>query len=301
VLHWGDVQEPRTIHVASEDGVEVAVHDYGGRGTTTLFVHGTGLVSRMWEPVIERLPPERFRALAVDLRAHGASRGPADVTFTDHRMVADLTAVCRVFEVAGGWAVAHSMGGGTALLTEADQPGTFSRLWVYEPIIFPRLEAGLGEGAEASVGVTDMVEASRRRRARFDSREQAAARYGARPPLDELAAAAMDAYVRHGFVDEAEGTVRLACDPESEARAFEQFLQDGYRRLPEISAPVLVAYGTASSDRSREWSPRIAEALPNGVAMPFEGSAHFGPFGRPEVAAAAIDEWFCGRAGQAPR
>ena len=35
------------------------------------------------------------------------------------------------------------------------------------------------------------------RRARFDSREEAAARYGARPPLDELKPAALDAYVRH--------------------------------------------------------------------------------------------------------
>jgi hypothetical protein len=35
--------------------------------------------------------------------------------------------------------------------------------------------------------------------------------------------------------------------------------------------------------------------------MPFEGSAHFGPFGRPEMAAAGIEEWFYGRAGQVPR
>lgn len=279
------VEQPRTTHVASEDGVEVAVHDYGGPGTPTVFVHGTGLVSRMWEPVIERLPPDRFRALAVDLRAHGASRAPSDVTFTDHRMVADLTAVCRAFDVVGGLAVAHSMGGGTALLTEADHPGTFARLWVYEPIIFPRL----GENAE---GVSEMADMSRRRRARFDSREQAAARFASRPPLDELTPEAMAAYVAHGFVDEAEGTVRLACEPELEARAFEQYLQEGYLRLSEITAPVLVAYGTASSDRSREWSPRIAEALPNGVGLPFEGSAHFGPFGRPEVAAASIAAWF---------
>jgi len=279
------VREPATTHVKSEDGVHVAVHDYGGSGTPTVFVHGTGLVSRMWDPVIERLPPERFRALAVDLRGHGASRVPVDVTFTDHRMVTDLTAVCRAFDIVGGWAVAHSMGGGTALLTEADHPGTFARLWVYEPIIFPRL----GENAE---GVSDMAEASRRRRARFDSRDEAAARYASRPPLDELTAEAMAAYVAHGFVDEPQGTVRLACDPELESRAFQQYLQDGYRRLPEITAPVLVAYGTASSDRSREWSPRIAEALPNGVELPFEGSAHFGPFGRPDVAAASIDGWF---------
>ena len=46
---------PRTSFVSSEDQVEVAVHDYGGNGHPTIFIHGTGLVSRMWEPVIRRL------------------------------------------------------------------------------------------------------------------------------------------------------------------------------------------------------------------------------------------------------
>jgi pimeloyl-ACP methyl ester carboxylesterase len=279
------VHEPVTTHVASENGVEVAVHDYGGPGRPTLFVHGTGLLSRMWEPVIERLPAKRFRALGVDLRGHGASRVPADVTFTDHRMVADLRSVCAAFGVTGDWVVAHSMGGGTALLTEADAPGTFERLWVYEPIIFPRLD-------ERPEGAFDFVEATRRRRRSFASRQEAAARYASRPPLDELSPEAMDAYVRHGFLDEPDGTVRLACEPELEARAFEQFLQAGYTRLPAIHAPVLVGYGARSTDLSGEWAPRIADALPNGQAQRFEGAAHFGPFGQPDVAAASIERWF---------
>ena len=97
MLRWTVVPGPLTTYVPSDDGVEVAVHDYGGSGRPLVVIHGTGLCSRMWEPVLARLDQDDLRPLAVDLRGHGASRTPADVTFTDDRMVADLRAVCRAF------------------------------------------------------------------------------------------------------------------------------------------------------------------------------------------------------------
>ena len=74
---------PVTTFVRSTDGVEVAVHDHGGTGIPAVFVHGTGLCSRMWDPVIERLPPGLLHAYGVDLRGHGASQAPANVEFHD--------------------------------------------------------------------------------------------------------------------------------------------------------------------------------------------------------------------------
>ncbi len=282
---------PQTVYVPSDDGVEVAVHDYGGAGhpgRPMVFVHGTGLSSRMWEPVISRLPAGTIRPLAVDLRGHGATRTPAGVTFFDHRMVADLTAVCRAFDLRGAWIAAHSMGGGTALLTEARAPGTFERLWVFEPIIFPRVRT-------ADDPVSVFVEATRRRRPVFASREEAYERYASRPPLDECDPEALRAYVTHGFVEQPDGTVRLACDPAQEAAAFEQYLQDGWDELPSIAAPVLVGHGAKTTDPSGPWSPQIAARLPNGVAEEFPDSAHFGPFGDIEGTTASIVRWFLDR------
>ena len=81
---------PRTSFVSSQDHVEVAVHDYGGDGHPTIFIHGTGLVSRMWEPVITRLG-EEFRAICVDLRGDflDVRREPYPVT----SMYAELRAL----------------------------------------------------------------------------------------------------------------------------------------------------------------------------------------------------------------
>lgn len=282
------MHQPETTLVGSHGGVEVAVHDYGGDGRPMLFVHGTGLCSRMWEPVIALLPPE-VRAVGVDLRAHGSSRAPEDVTFAEDDMVGDLHAAAEHLGLRGAWVAAHSMGGATSLLTEAARPGTFERLWVFEPIIFPRTPDDGNEGPTA------MVEATRRRRPGFASRAEALARYGSRPPLDELAPAALEAYVEHGFRDLPDGTVALACTPELEARAYEQFLREGWSRLGRVGAPVLVAYGDRTSDPSGEWAPKVAEELPDGRAEVFAGCGHFGPFADPAATVASLGRWFWGR------
>ena len=260
------------------------MHDYGGDGHPTLFIHGTGMVARMFEPVMELLG-DGFRPIAVDLRAHGSTRNGDDVEFHDHRMVADLIAVVDELELRDAWSVAHSMGGGTTILASLARPDAFERQWVYEPIIFER-DVARPEGA------FDFVEATRRRRPVFESRQHVIASYGSRPPLDELDPACLAAYVQHGFVDQADGTVRLACNPILESRAFEQYLMDGWDHLPEVAIPVRVAYGTGGDDRPASAAAGIAARLPCGELDSFEGSGHFGCFGPLDRAAASIREWF---------
>lgn len=262
--------EPELLHVPSADGVEVAVHDYGGDGRPALFVHGTGMCARMWEPVMERLVDDGLRMLTIDVRAHGATRTPDDVTFHDHRMVADIVAVIDALSVVDGFAVGHSMGAAATILASLDRPRALDRIWAYEPII---MERGVDElPAEFLDGV-------RRRRRIYPSRQAAFDRYSTRPPLDELDPATLWGYLDHGFVDLDDGTVMLACDPRQEALAFEQFLLDGFSRLPDVTASVLVAYGGADTEsRAATEAPRIAAAMSNGEAEQFPGCSHFGAF-----------------------
>ena len=276
--------KPQTRFISSQDGVEVAVHDYGGLGRPTLFVHGTGLVSRMWEPIISELGSD-FRAICVDLRAHGATVSPSNVNFFEHRMVADLTAVVDAFDLRDAWVVGHSMGGATSILTSLERPGAFQRAWVYEPIIFERED-------DRPEGAFDFVEATKHRRSVFPSRRDALERYGSRPPLNEIHPDCLEAYVHHGFIDQPDGSVKLACDPLLESRAFEQFLQEGWDRLPLVEIEVRVAYGGGGSDRTSTASPGIAERLPSGSVEVFEGSDHFGCFASLEHTAISLRDWF---------
>jgi pimeloyl-ACP methyl ester carboxylesterase len=282
------MSDPLTSFVSSEDGVEVAVHDYGGPGHPTVFVHGTGLISRMWEPIIERLGPD-FRAICVDLRAHGATKNPEGIDFFEHRMVADLSAAVDALALNDAWVVGHSMGGATSILASLARPDAFSRAWVYEPVIFERTE-------DRPAGAFDFVEATKRRRTVFSSRVEVIERYGTRPPLDELHQECLEVYVQHGFNDRPDGSVELACSPALESRAFEQFLQQGWDQLPYVSVPVLVAYGGKGSDRPSTAAPLIAERLPTGVLEVFADSDHLGCFGPLEDVTASIRSWFTGTA-----
>ena len=277
------MHEPVLNYVASTDGVDVAVHDYGGDGPTALFVHGTGMCARMWEPVVRRLAPASLRVLTVDLRGHGLTKTPPDVTFFDDRMVSDVVAVIDAFEVAGGIGVAHSMGAATTILASLDRPAAMKRIWAYEPIIMaPQAE---GIPAEFLAGV-------RNRRAIYSSRQAAFDRYSTRPPLDELHPDVLWAYLEHGFGELGDGTVALRCQPEQEALAFEQFLQDGFSKLSRVNAEVLVAFGEADQENSPALSaPEIAAAMPNGLARGFPGRLHFGPFADPDITAESILEF----------
>ncbi|MDH4148262.1 MAG: alpha/beta hydrolase [Acidimicrobiia bacterium] len=259
--------------MTSADGVEVAVHDTGGEGQPLVAVHGTGLVGRMWEPVLSLLPVQRVRVLYVDLRGHGASRTPAEVPFRDRSMVADLCAVADAFGLDGALAAGHSMGAATALLTSVARPSTFSRVFAYEPIIFRR-EPDFGGALD------DFQQGVRRRRATFGSRREAFDRYSARPPLDVLDPATLAAYVEHGFVDDGSGGVRLACDPIHEAEVFRDFLDDGFERLGELAADVLVAAGTVGRPGQEGEPPwrEIAERIPRSRFELVDGADHFGPF-----------------------
>ena len=259
-------------HIRSDDGVEVAVHDSGGPGRPLIAVHGTGMVGRMWAPILALLPPDSVRVLYIDLRGHGASRTPAEVSFHDHRMVADLCAVAEAFELDGALAATHSMGAATTLLTSVARPKTFSKIFAFEPIIFRREPDFGGSTPDFLAGVL-------RRKATFGSHDEAIERYGSRPPLDVLDPATLRAYVEDGFVDAGDGTVRLACAPIHEAAVFNDFLDRGFEQLRNVSAQVLLGAGSQSARPGGEhpWG-EVAAQIPNAEYRVFEGADHFGPF-----------------------
>ena len=53
-----------------ENGVEIAILDWGGDGPLALLHHANGFSAAVWGPVAEHLRG-RFRVVAVDARGHG--------------------------------------------------------------------------------------------------------------------------------------------------------------------------------------------------------------------------------------
>jgi pimeloyl-ACP methyl ester carboxylesterase len=273
---------PAPLTAASTDGVTVTIHDLGGDGPPLLLCHATGFHGRVWQPVADRLPHRH--SYAPDLRGHGDTPAPPGVPLVWQGFAEDVLAVVDALGLTHVLAAGHSKGGASLVLAELARPGTFSALYLYEPVIFPVVSAS----EIAAVGSNPLSEGARRRRATFDSFDAAYENFATKPPLSVLHPDALRAYVDHGFRRQA-GTVTLKCRPEVEAEVYTMGPRHGaFERLAEVQCPVTVACGD-TTDGPGAVAALVAEALPHGRLEEHPDLGHFGPMEDPAAIAAAID------------
>ena len=267
--------------VRSADGVKLNLRMMGGSGPDLLVCHATGFHGLAYRPLAQSLK-EHFTVWALDFRGHGSSEPAPGDDYAWSGMAADVAACAAAIGAERLYGFGHSMGGAALLLAERSTPGTFERLFLYEPIVLPR---GFFDAPNAN----PLAAGARNRREVFDSRAEALQRYSSRSPLAVMRADALAAYVEGGFVDLGDGRVRLACSAETEARTFEASGGLPTEEASVIDVPATVAAGTVVTAASNPgvFASAIAEALPAGRFLSFENLSHFGPLEAPGVVAAA--------------
>ena len=267
------------------DGVAVAYTDHGGSGPDLLLAHATGFCGGVWAPIAEQLTAS-FRVVTFDERGHGAS-GPAPNDEYDWQGFAtDALAVVDELGLQHPFGAGHSCGGALLVLAEIRRPGTFRALWAYEPIIFPIDEPA---DVQPTPNGNRLSDGARRRRAVFASRDEARANYASKPPLMWLDPRCLDGYVACGLVDEPDGSVRLACDPESEARTYEMGGRHGaYSHLAEVACPVSLACGENTDATGPAVLPLLAARLQHATVDVWSDHGHFGCLADPARTVAAI-------------
>jgi pimeloyl-ACP methyl ester carboxylesterase len=236
----------------------------------------------LWLPVASRLR-SRFRCIAYDHRGHGRSGKAPDGEYAWRNLVLDTVAVIDGLGLGQPSAVGHSMGGGVLLMTEEDTPGTFRSMYCYEPVVIP---------VDESTGpppTNPMAAGARRRREVFPSRQAALDNYSGKPPFASFTPEALETYVQYGFDDLPDGTVRLSCRGEDEARVFEGAMTNGaWFRLGQIKAPVTLACGTGDAHFNEEALTAAAARIPEARLDVLPRVGHFGPMEEPEAVAASI-------------
>jgi pimeloyl-ACP methyl ester carboxylesterase len=272
-------------HRFDAGAVSLVVHDWGGDGDPVLLAHPTGFHGYAWKPVAEALVARGRRVYSFDFRGHGDSDAP-DETYSWHHFADDALAVADHLELAGDptlVAAGHSKGGAALLLGEAQRPGTYARLWVFEPIVFP-VDTPLPPQEDFN-----LARAARKRRNEWPSIDDAFQAYASKPPLNAMTEDALRAYVNYGMRDRGDGVFELKCAPEVEARVFSMGPNhDAWSKLPSISAPVLVVCGENSHDIGPPLAARIAERLPNGELHVIPSVGHFGPQQDPDAIVESI-------------
>jgi pimeloyl-ACP methyl ester carboxylesterase len=284
--------DPPFALITSTDGVRVAVHDLGGpkdpTTTVLLFSHATGLHGRVWEPMASHLT-DRFRCLALDYRGHGVSETPDQASLAWPRMGDDASAVLESdligpHQVVHG--IGHSMGGAALVLAEARRPGRLRSLWLYEPVIVP-------PGALSPPGAPNpMADAAERRRATFDSLDDAVSNFASKPPLNELHPAALRAYVMGGFASQPDGTVRLHCRPSTEAAVFRGAAASGaWEVFSTLDLPVAIVAGRLEPLGPVTFVPAMVQASRGAALVERRQLGHFGPMEDPHALAGDVASW----------
>jgi pimeloyl-ACP methyl ester carboxylesterase len=272
--------------VTTTDGVDIAVHDLGGRGRPLVLAHATGLHGLVWQPLAAELIDD-FRCFSLDARGHGDSDLPVDLDFAWSGLALDILAVIDGFGLERPLGVGHSSGGAAMLLAEQDRPGTFAALYCFEPTVLAA-DPPLGRDPD-----NWMAMGARRRRERFTSRQEAYDNYASKPPFSDVAPAALRAYVDHGFADHPDGGVELACRGEHEAMVHEMAsAHDAFLHLGEVRCPVMLASGEGTEAFGPNLIKAQAARLPDVRTEVVPGVGHLGPLEDPGAVAASIRRFF---------
>lgn len=270
------------LTVPGTDDVTLAVHDLGGRGEPAVLVHATGFHGRTWEPLVQHL--HGLHAWAPDLRGHGDSPVSDGHDMAWAGFADDVLAVVDALGIDQPVGIGHSKGGAALLLAEERRPGTFSVLWLYEPVVFPDEAARRPHN-----GSNPLAASARLRRQVFASEEDAIANFAGKPPMDAFVPEAVEAYVRGGFRPDPDG-IRLKCRPEVEAAVYSMGARHhAFAGLDEVTTPVTVVRGRLGTGGPADVAEVVAARLPCGRLEVHDDLGHFGPMEDPGAMATSIE------------
>lgn len=245
-----------------------------------LFVHATGFCKELWRSTIEELVARglEFSAAAIDQLGHGASTRNWDVPVDWWQIGKDIVQLADddPFDMIVG----HSSGAAGAMLASLINPGITPQLILIEPIVFP----------PPYVAMTDhpLVLGALRRRTQFDSRDAVYDHFHGRGPFSGWDDRVFDEYMSAGFVDNPEGSVRLACDARHEAEFYSAAtLHGGWERMGEVAARTHVAAGELSDSHSAEFVETQRQRL-NATSEILSGLSHFAPMQDPGTIADVV-------------
>ncbi|HBZ68688.1 MAG TPA: hypothetical protein DEP35_02625 [Deltaproteobacteria bacterium] len=274
-------------------GMRFRALEWLGAGPPVLLLHATSFCADVWGPAWLAAcdaGASGRRALAADARGHGRTSAPLEACeYAWPRFADDAVALAEACAGPEGVIlVGHSSGGSAALVAAARRPDLVRAVVAVEPVLFDPPLAG--SELDSFAGSRGMAERARRRRASFQSREEAREALVRRFPYSGFAATSFDAFLAGGLAPREDG-VELRCSPEVEAWTYEgASALDLWGEAAEISVPVLLLRAEhtaipepqASQLRSRAKRLQIQEV---GAAT------HFAPLEQPEEVGRAIGQF----------
>lgn len=258
--------------------------DKRGNAPSMVFAHATGFHGRVFDALIEHFPGRHI--LSIEQHGHGRSTGGPVINWAD--TAREVQAVIEAFNITSAEGIGHSMGAHVLLQTAANNPALFSKLTLFDPVIF---EPSWYEGGGPNFDNGEPHPTARRKRD-FASPDAMFERFKDREPYSLFEPRVLRDYCDYGLLPADEGKV-LACAPEVEASVYQSSRSNGAilnaARSVEIPVQVVRAKRTGAVDftSSPTW-PGLASIMPNGTDIDRSDMTHFHPFQDPADAARII-------------
>lgn len=290
----GRSRQPVEHRFAGPDG-DICWFEWGtaqaGR-PTLLLLHATGFHARVWDALVDCLPPYQH-VIAPDARGHGRSFRPESLGNWSET-ARDVEALTSHLKLPPLVTVGHSMGGFCGAWLAAHHPDAIARLILVDPVIMdPAIYA---EGSPHPVANLDEHPVARRRN-HWDSVAQMIERMASRAPYDAWLPDVVKDYCRHGLLPLSDGGYELACPPRLEASVY----MGSWRTNPHaftglIGCPTTVIRakqaersGLMDFSNSPTW-PGLAASLEHGRDLHWSERSHFIPMEDPARLAALLKQ-----------
>lgn len=263
-------------------------------------LHGNGLCARTYTAMLTPLA-DHFDLWLCDTQGHGDS--DAGERFLGWN--ANAAMASRAFRAhhptpsVPVFAVGHSFGGVLTALMAAADPSLFQRIVLLDPVIYTPAVAAMVAVLDRTrlQGLLPLVRATRRRRTRWASRNEAFARFRGRGVFADWQDDALRAYVDHGLREDGEG-ITLKCPPTIEAAIFGSGPVGLWRQLDRLATPTLLVHGDRTLPFVAPSARRLAARNPHVQVKAVAGS-HCFMLAEPESAAERVLTFLSGE-GAAP-
>jgi pimeloyl-ACP methyl ester carboxylesterase len=286
-----------TQHVFQGTQAELAWFEWAGQpdAPTAVLVHATGFHGRVWDRLVQKLPPD-WRVLALELRGHGRSskQGPFDrwdyygqdlVEWIDHLALQNA--------IPAG----HSMGGWAVCYAALERPSAFRHLVLIDPTMNSPEFYGQNRFPDMK---TPSDHPSSRRRNEWPDWQAFFQRLHDREPYSLWQAEVLEDYCRHGLLPNPSGPgFVLACPPIVEASVYmNSWRAYLHEQLKGIAVPATILrarrrqlpkLGQTDYAGSPTWE-RLFEKFQQAEDVYLPEYTHFMPMQNPDLVAGYIEK-----------
>jgi pimeloyl-ACP methyl ester carboxylesterase len=134
-----------------------------------------------------------------------------------------------------------------------------------------------------------MAKRTRTRRVVWSSKEELRRSFHRREPYSTWTEEALEAYIDEGTFERPDGEIELLCPARVEAQVYSGAAHfDGYARLRQVKAPILLLRGDHSTTLNEEGAAHALEAAPHARLVTVEGTSHFIPMEKPDEVARLV-------------